>query len=104
MKIRITQEHIDMSIPRTRSQAFSPLSLALCEATGVLWNVAYDHYYPCGFSDKIKVKLPSDARKWVEDYDYNRSVYPAEFEMEIPDVSWITARISWEGVQSTLLE
>jgi hypothetical protein len=103
VKIKLTQEHIDMDTPRSRNQTFSPLSLALLEATGVLWNVDYARCYPCGWGKdaKMSVKLPPDAYQWVEDYDHSKPVGPAEFEMELPDTSFITAGLPWEEVRKT---
>lgn len=78
MKIKVTQEHIDLGERKLCSEC--PVALAVIEATGIACEVE---------PDEIRFKgryfqLPPAACRFISEFDCGAPVQPFEFELPIP--------------------
>lgn len=87
MNIKVTQAHIDISIPRNCE--FCVIATALKEATGIKWEVMSDNYHYSAFSTdhKYRVRLPIRACAAIDAFDKGLLVEPFEFEFDFNPVS-----------------
>lgn len=84
MKIKVTQEHIQFGMRRSRYHC--PIALAVKEQTGVLLCCVDGHETTVregGLMDGVwhSIRLPEIARQFVTDFDFLKDVEPFEFEL-----------------------
>lgn len=80
VEVTVKQEHIDQG--KFHDCYSCPVALALCEATGIVWNVMdTDARIEVLFGPHPIWKFPADVRIWVLKFDSHSAVTPITFRL-----------------------